>query len=76
MSTVTHDMAAGNGKMMDQVERLRESRQQLRAELGKVIVGQEDVIDQLLLGLLCQIYQLLKTRFLSCKILKLGLNLR
>jgi MoxR-like ATPase len=47
-------MAAGNGRMMDQVERLRESRQQLRAELSKVIVGQEDVIDQLLLGLLCR----------------------
>ena len=34
-------------------ERLQEGRERVKAELGKVIIGQEDVIDQILLTLLC-----------------------
>lgn len=54
MTAATQTTASNNGRLMDQVERLREARQQLRAELAKVIVGQQEVIDQLLLGLLCR----------------------
>jgi MoxR-like ATPase len=41
------------------VERLRDARDQVKAEVGKVIVGQEDVIDSLLIGLLCRGHVLL-----------------
>ncbi|MDG2168205.1 MAG: MoxR family ATPase [Opitutales bacterium] len=34
-------------------ERLQEGRERVKAELGKVIIGQEEVIDQILLTLLC-----------------------
>ena len=34
-------------------ERLQEGRAQVQAELGKVIIGQKEVIDQILLTLLC-----------------------
>jgi MoxR-like ATPase len=34
-------------------ERLQKGRERVKAELGKVIIGQEDVIDQILLTLLC-----------------------
>ena len=44
---------------LQRVERLREAREQLRREVGKVIVGQQDVIDLLLLGLLCRGHVLL-----------------
>ena len=54
MSTATETPASNNAQLMDQVERLREARTQLRAEVGKVIVGQQEVVDQLLLGLLCR----------------------
>ena len=54
MSTATPPSTANNGKLLDQVERLREARQQLRKEIGKVIIGQQEVVDQLLLGLLCR----------------------
>ncbi|MCO8122434.1 MoxR family ATPase [Stieleria sp. TO1_6] len=57
----TNDPAApsSNGQLLDQVEKLRESRQRLRQEVGKVIVGQQDVVDLLLLGLLCRGHVLL-----------------
>lgn len=44
---------------MEQVERLREAREKLREEVGKVIVGQHEVVDLLLLGLLCRGHVLL-----------------
>lgn len=53
-SSMNHD-----GKLLEQVERLREAREQLRVEIGKVIVGQQDVVDLLLLGLLCRGHVLL-----------------
>ena len=34
-------------------ERLQKGRERVKAELGKAIIGQEDVIDQILLTLLC-----------------------
>ncbi len=36
------------------VERLREARQKVRTEMAKVVVGQEEIIDGLLIGLLCR----------------------
>ena len=36
------------------VTRLRDARLRVREELAKVIVGQESVIDHLLVGLLCR----------------------
>ena len=48
-----------DGQLMQHVERLRQARQRLREEVGKVIVGQQDVIDLLLLGLLCRGHVLL-----------------
>ncbi len=45
--------------MIQQVERLRAARQQLKDEVGKVIVGQQDVVDLLLLGLMCRGHVLL-----------------
>jgi MoxR-like ATPase len=44
---------------MEQVERLRRARQQLRDESAKAFVGQQDVVDLLLLGLLCRGHVLL-----------------
>src|SRR6188508_2773816 len=36
------------------VERLREARDRVKSEVGKVVVGQEEIIDSLLIGLLCR----------------------
>ena len=41
------------------VERLREARDRVKSEMAKVVVGQEEVIDGLLTGLLCQGHVLL-----------------
>ena len=57
MSTTTQPEQ--EGKLLEQVERLREARQRLREEVGKVIVGQHEVVDLLLLGLLCRGHVLL-----------------
>ena len=54
MSTATPPSTTSNGKLLDEVQRLRNAREQLRKEVGKVIVGQQEVVDQLLLGLLCR----------------------
>lgn len=59
MTSVKQLNASQDGKLLDQVERLREARQKLREEVGKVIVGQKDVVDLLLLGLLCRGHVLL-----------------
>lgn len=48
-----------DGAMIEQCHRLREARQRMRHEIGKVIVGQEEVMDLLLLGLLCRGHVLL-----------------
>ncbi len=49
----------GDVNLMQQVQRLRDAREQLSTEVGKVIVGQHDVVDLLLLGLLCRGHVLL-----------------
>lgn len=49
----------GDAELITQVQKLREAREQLRNEVGKVIVGQTDVVDLLLLGLLCRGHVLL-----------------
>jgi MoxR-like ATPase len=59
MSTTTEPQTDPKANLMKQVERLREAREQLRQEVGKVIVGQHEVIDLLLLGLLCRGHVLL-----------------
>jgi len=59
MTSVTPLNASQDGKLLDQVERLREAREKLREEVGKVIVGQKDIVDLLLLGLLCRGHVLL-----------------
>jgi MoxR-like ATPase len=41
------------------VERLRQARERVKSEIAKVVVGQEDVIDGLLVGLLCRGHVLL-----------------
>src|SRR5579859_5850713 len=41
------------------VAQLRSAHQRLRAEMGKVIVGQEDVLDQLLMAIFCRGHALL-----------------
>ena len=40
--------------ILERVQKLRDARERLLEEVGKVIVGQKDVIDLLLLGLLCR----------------------
>jgi MoxR-like ATPase len=41
------------------IEQLRTAHQQLRREIGKIIVGQEDVLDQLLMAIFCRGHALL-----------------
>jgi MoxR-like ATPase len=41
------------------LERLRAAHRQLRAEIGKIIVGQADVLDQLLMAIFCRGHALL-----------------
>ena len=44
---------APSGSDVQLIERLREGRVKLLGEIGKVIVGQKDVVDQLLIALFC-----------------------
>ena len=60
--TIEHNRTAslnGDTQLIQQVQKLRDAREQLRTEVGKVIVGQTDVVDLLLLGLLCRGHVLL-----------------
>src|SRR6187399_944184 len=41
------------------IEKLREAHQKLRKEIGKVIIGQEQVLDQLLMAIFCRSHALL-----------------
>src|SRR5277367_1322282 len=70
-----------SGDEMAAVERLQQVYREMRAELGKVIVGQEAVIDQLLLALFCRGHALLvgvrglaKTLLISTLARTLGLS--
>lgn len=58
MST-TSPSSNSDSALLEHVQKLREAREQLREEVGKVIVGQQDVVDLLLLGLLCKGHVLL-----------------
>lgn len=63
-SASTADVAAGNGRLKstpdsevdiaDAVDKLHEQLQELRRQLGGVIVGLDDVSEQLMIGLLCR----------------------
>lgn len=59
MSKALEPIADRDGTLLEHVERLRDARQQLREEVGKIIVGQQEVVDLLLLGLLCRGHVLL-----------------
>ena len=52
-------MSLSAGNDVEMVEKLRDSHQRLRAEIGKVIVGQEQVLDQLLMAIFCRSHALL-----------------
>jgi MoxR-like ATPase len=41
------------------LDKLRTAHQQLRAEIGKIIIGQADVLDQLLMAIFCRSHALL-----------------
>src|SRR5436305_3854580 len=41
------------------IEKLRASHQKLRAEIGKIIIGQDQVLDQLLMAIFCRSHALL-----------------
>lgn len=43
----------------EMVEKLRAAHQKLRSEIGKVIIGQEQVVDQLLMAIFCRSHALL-----------------
>src|SRR3989441_5036001 len=44
---------------VEMVEKLRDAHQRLRKEIGKVIIGQEAVLDQLLMAIFCRSHALL-----------------
>src|SRR6188768_3678913 len=44
---------------MAMIEKLRAAHQRLRKEIGKVIIGQEQVLDQLLMAIFCRSHALL-----------------
>ena len=50
------DLGAGD---LETVEKLRESYNQIRAELGKVIVGQDEVLEQILISIFARGHSLL-----------------
>jgi MoxR-like ATPase len=50
-------LAAENDVQM--IEKLRTAHQRLRKEIGKVIIGQEQVVDQLLMAIFCRSHALL-----------------
>ena len=41
------------------LEKLRDAHKKLRAEIGKIIIGQEQVLDQLLMAIFCRGHALL-----------------
>ncbi len=51
MSTLTTAPPADSAEVKDRVRRFQEAQSQIRAEVHKVIVGQEDVIESLLIAL-------------------------
>ena len=52
--TTDTDLQPPQDEDLQKAQEIAEARDCLRAELGKIIVGQEDVIDQLLVALFCR----------------------
>jgi len=52
-------MAEAEPNDVETVRKLREAHQKLRAEIGKVIVGQDKVLDELLMAIFCRSHALL-----------------
>jgi MoxR-like ATPase len=50
---------AVSGSDLETVQQLRAAHKQLREEIGKIIVGQEEVLDQLLIAIFCRGHALL-----------------
>src|SRR2546423_8212998 len=50
-TTVDNDVAM--------IEKLRAAHQKLKKEIGKIIIGQEEVLDQLLMAIFCRSHALL-----------------
>jgi MoxR-like ATPase len=48
-----------SGSDVQMLEKLRQAHRQLRAEIGKIIIGQEQVLDQLLMAIFCRGHALL-----------------
>ncbi len=55
----TTNVPALSGEDAATVKRLRDAHAKVKAEMAKVIVGQNEIIDDLLIGLLCQGHMLL-----------------
>src|SRR5262252_614426 len=53
---LTADVAVSDTQMLD---KLRDAHQKLRKEVGKIIIGQEQVLDQLLMAIFCRSHALL-----------------
>ncbi|HYH67347.1 MAG TPA: MoxR family ATPase [Urbifossiella sp.] len=49
----------GESNDVQMIEKLRTAHQRLRKEIGKVIIGQEQVVDQLLMAIFCRSHALL-----------------
>ena len=52
-------MSPDTANDVEMIEKLRAAHQRLRGEVGKVIVGQEQVLDQLLMAIFCRSHALL-----------------
>jgi MoxR-like ATPase len=59
MSVTQPEAAAPAAADIEAIENLRAAHRQLRQELGKIIVGQEQVLDQLLMAIFCRGHALL-----------------
>src|SRR5271169_3028453 len=58
MSTAISESAVPQSDVQ-MLEKLRSAHKQMRAEIGKIIIGQEDVLDQLLMAIFCRSHALL-----------------
>src|SRR5271167_2032677 len=60
MSTTDSPALAGAAESdLQMLEHLRKAHKQLRAEIGKIIIGQDAVLDQLLMAIFCRGHALL-----------------
>ncbi|HUY33296.1 MAG TPA: MoxR family ATPase [Pirellulales bacterium] len=57
--TIHHSPPGNGADDMAVIARLREARDRVKQEMGKVVVGQNEIIDSLLIGLLCRGHVLL-----------------